>query len=57
MTPTDPLRPSGHGAPGPAGHHHDDHLYADDPLQLPWIPRGAEMDEIKRIASTIRGEA
>jgi hypothetical protein len=32
MTPTDPLRPSGHGAPGPAGHHHDDHLYADDPL-------------------------
>lgn len=31
--------------------------YADDPLQLPWIPRGAEMDEIKRIASTIRGEA
>ena len=31
--------------------------YADDPLQLPWIPRGAEMDEIKRIAATIRGEA
>lgn len=31
--------------------------YEDDPLKLPWIPRGAEMDEIKRIASTIRGEA
>jgi hypothetical protein len=32
MPPTDPRRPSGHGAPGSAGHHHDDHLYADDPL-------------------------
>jgi histidine triad (HIT) family protein len=31
--------------------------YADDPLQLPWIPRGADMDEIERIASRIRGEA
>jgi len=32
MTPTDHHRPSGPGAPGPAGHHHDDHLYSDDPL-------------------------
>ena len=31
--------------------------YTGDPLQLPWIPRGAEMDEIERTASTIRGEA
>jgi histidine triad (HIT) family protein len=28
--------------------------YEDDPLKLPWIPRGAEMDEISRIAATIR---
>jgi hypothetical protein len=32
MTPTDPHRPSGHGAPGPAGHQHDGHLHDDDPL-------------------------
>jgi histidine triad (HIT) family protein len=30
--------------------------YADDPLKLPWIPRGADMDEIARIAAQIRGE-
>ncbi|MEZ5156488.1 MAG: HIT domain-containing protein [Solirubrobacterales bacterium] len=28
--------------------------YEDDPLKLPWIPRGAEMDEIAAIAATIR---
>ncbi|MBA2523803.1 MAG: HIT family protein [Solirubrobacterales bacterium] len=28
--------------------------YEDDPLKLPWIPRGAEMDEIASIAATIR---
>ena len=28
--------------------------YVDDPLQLPWIPRGADMDEISAIAATIR---
>lgn len=28
--------------------------YEDDPLKLPWIPRGAEIDEIARIAATIR---
>jgi len=28
--------------------------YEDDPLQLPWIPRGADMDEISAIAATIR---
>lgn len=28
--------------------------YEDDPLKLPWIPRGAEMDEITGIAATIR---
>ena len=28
--------------------------YTDDPLKLPWIPRGAEMDEIARVAATIR---
>lgn len=28
--------------------------YVDDPLKLPWIPRGAEMDEISAIAATIR---
>jgi histidine triad (HIT) family protein len=31
--------------------------YEDDPLQLPWIPRGADMDEIARTAAAIRGEA
>ncbi|MBK5116407.1 MAG: HIT domain-containing protein [Thermoleophilia bacterium] len=30
--------------------------YEDDPLKLPWIPRGAEMDEIARIAAQIRGD-
>ncbi len=28
--------------------------YEDDPLKLPWSPRGAEMDEIAKIAATIR---
>lgn len=28
--------------------------YEDDPLKLPWIPRGADMDEISAIAATIR---
>ena len=28
--------------------------YEDDPLKLPWIPRGADMDEIAAIAATIR---
>lgn len=28
--------------------------YEDDPLKLPWIPRGADMDEIASIATTIR---
>lgn len=28
--------------------------YEDDPLELPWIPRGADMDEISAIAATIR---
>jgi histidine triad (HIT) family protein len=30
--------------------------YDDDPLKLPWIPRGAEEDEIAAIAARIRGE-
>src|ERR687891_1854864 len=30
--------------------------YEDDPLKLPWIPRGAEADEIAAIAGRIRGE-
>ena len=29
--------------------------YDDDPLKLPWIPRGAEEDEIAQIAEEIRG--
>lgn len=29
--------------------------YDDDPLQLPWIPRGADMDQIASLATTIRG--
>src|SRR5436190_17027815 len=29
--------------------------YDDDPLKLPWIPRGAEEEEIARIAGEIRG--
>jgi histidine triad (HIT) family protein len=28
--------------------------YEDDPLKLPWIPRGAELDEIAKLAATIR---
>ncbi len=28
--------------------------YTDDPLKLPWIPRGADMEEISAIAATIR---
>jgi histidine triad (HIT) family protein len=28
--------------------------YEDDPLELPWIPRGGDMDEIASIAATIR---
>ncbi len=28
--------------------------YEDDPLKLPWIPRGADMGEITKIAATIR---
>lgn len=30
--------------------------YEDDPLKLPWIPRGAEPGEIARVAARIRGE-
>jgi histidine triad (HIT) family protein len=30
--------------------------YEDDPLKLPWIPRGADSDEIARTAGQIRGE-
>jgi histidine triad (HIT) family protein len=30
--------------------------YEDDPLKLPWIPRGAEAEEIARVAARIRGE-
>jgi len=29
--------------------------YEDDPLKLPWIPRGAEADEIAAVADRIRG--
>jgi histidine triad (HIT) family protein len=28
--------------------------YEDDPLELPWIPRGGDMDEIATIAARIR---
>jgi len=28
--------------------------YEDDPLKLPWIPRGAEMEEISAVAAIIR---
>jgi histidine triad (HIT) family protein len=31
--------------------------YADDPLKLPWIPRGASSDEIARTAALIRDGA
>jgi histidine triad (HIT) family protein len=30
--------------------------YSDDPLKLPWIPRGAEPEEIAATAALIRGE-
>ena len=30
--------------------------YEDDPLKLPWIPRGAEPDRIAAIADEVRGE-
>ena len=30
--------------------------YEDDPLKLPWIPRGAGEEEIAAIAARIRGE-
>ena len=30
--------------------------YDDDPLKLPWIPRGGDPDEIARVAKRIRGE-
>lgn len=30
--------------------------YDDDPLKLPWIPRGADEGEIARVAARIRGE-
>jgi histidine triad (HIT) family protein len=29
--------------------------YDDDPLKLPWIPRGGDADEIARLADRIRG--
>ena len=38
-------------------HIHVSPRYTGDPLQLPWIPRGAEMDEIELTASKIRDEA
>jgi histidine triad (HIT) family protein len=31
--------------------------YEDDPLKLPWIPRGAEPEEIAAVADRIRGAA
>jgi histidine triad (HIT) family protein len=30
--------------------------YENDPLKLPWIPRGAEADQIAAIADRIRGD-
>jgi histidine triad (HIT) family protein len=30
--------------------------YDGDPLKLPWIPRGADIEEIARIAGAIRGD-
>jgi histidine triad (HIT) family protein len=30
--------------------------YEDDPLKLPWIPRGADADEIAATAAQIRGD-
>ncbi len=31
--------------------------YEGDPLRLPWIPRGGDMDEIAATADVLRGEA
>ena len=31
--------------------------YDDDPLELPWVPRGAPEDEIAAVASRIRGDS
>jgi histidine triad (HIT) family protein len=31
--------------------------YDDDPLKLPWVPRGAPEDEIAAVAARIRGES
>lgn len=31
--------------------------YSDDPLKLPWVPRGGDMDAIARSAARLRGEA
>ncbi len=31
--------------------------YDDDPLKLPWIPRGAEPEQIASVAQRIRGES
>lgn len=30
--------------------------YEDDPLRLPWIPRGGDMEEIAAAAAQLRGE-
>jgi histidine triad (HIT) family protein len=30
--------------------------YESDPLKLPWVPRGADPDEIAAVAAQIRGE-
>ena len=30
--------------------------YEDDPLKLPWVPRGADMAAIARVAAEIRGD-
>ena len=30
--------------------------YDDDPLELPWVPSEGDVDEIKQIADTIRGD-
>jgi histidine triad (HIT) family protein len=36
-------------------HFHVIPRYEDDPLKLPWIPRGAEPEEIAAVAERIRG--
>jgi histidine triad (HIT) family protein len=38
-------------------HFHVIPRYEDDPLKLPWIPRGAEAEEIRQVASLLRGDA